>query len=201
MALDFKEIRKVVIDTVKLAIGDLLTQTTNPQTQETYGIVFNARPNPELPVPDYPYAVLDILTSNDTDWYLTALTYDDGDDEFAYNTHKTLEVQVSIYGSNTTLGLRAIDIAENLKTAYRRDDMIALLRAGGIGLGDVETVQILPELLQTDFLEAAFVQMSLRVNDMFVDPNLESIENVIIDGELTGSLNSDPILIDIDTTS
>lgn len=193
--LDYKEIRKTIIDSIKAAIGDDLSQTTNPATNETYGMVFNARPNPELPVPDYPYAVLDILGSKDTDWYLTDLTYDSAEDKFNYNTHKTLTMQVTIYGGD------AMQLADKLSTAYRRDDILEILINGGLGLGDVENVQITPDLLQTDWLEIAFIQLSVRVNDKYVDPDLQSIENVIMDGELTGSLNSDPILIHIDTTT
>lgn len=73
MALDLKELRKVIIDSVKASIGGDLAQTENTDTNETYGTVFNARPNPELPVPEYPYAVLDILSIKDTDWYLQLL--------------------------------------------------------------------------------------------------------------------------------
>ncbi len=195
MALNFTDIRTTVIASIQLAIGSQLSQQTNPVLMTTYGTVFNARPNPELPVPEYPYAVLDILSSADTDWFLTNLVWDNTSEEWQYETHKTLEMQISIYGGN------AIQIGENLKTAYRRDDVLAILIDGNIALADVQSTQILPELLQTDFLEVAFVQMSIRVNDVFVDPTLESIENVIMDGTLTGSLDSDPITIHIDTTT
>ena len=194
MAIDLKEVRKTVIDSIKLAIGDDLSQTTNPVTQETYGLVMNARPNPEKPVPEYPYAVLDVLAIDDTDWYLTALNYDSGSDRLRYETHKTITMQISIFGGD------AILLGNKLATAYRRDDMITLLREGEIGIADVQNVQILPELLQTDWLEAAFVQLTVRVNDIFIDPESEIIDAVILDGELECTGTGTPIPIHIDTT-
>lgn len=194
MALDFTAIRTTVINSIKLSIGDQLSQTYNPDLDVEYGTVLNARPNPEKAIPDYPYAVLDITGSSDTDWYLTAQRYDEITDDWQYETSKTLDLQITIYGGN------AIQIAEELKTSYRRDDMISLLRAGGIGIGDVQQVQILPELLQTDFLEVAFVQLTIRVTDTYVDESLESIENVVLDGELDCTLSGNPINIFIDTS-
>ena len=194
MALDFTAIRTTVIASVQQAIGSQLSQQFNPVLQQSYGTIFNARPNPELAVPTYPYAVIDILSSEDTDWFLQNLNYDSGTDQFSYQTSKTLTIQISIFGGN------AIQIGENLKTAYRRDDMIEILAIGELGIADVQSTQILPELLQTDFLEVAFVQLSIRVNDIFVDPSLESIENVILDGELEGTTSGNPLTIHIDTT-
>ncbi len=195
MALDFKEIRKTVIDSVKEAIGDDLTQVDNPITSETYGAVFNARPNPEKPIPDYPYAVLDVLSVRDTDWYLTQKVYDQQTDQFQFETHMTIEMQISIYGGD------AIMLAEKLKVSYRREDIIAILREGGLGIADVQSVEILPELLQTDFLEAAFIKLSVRVCDVHIDPVSDIIEDAIVDGELVCTKSGDPLPIHIDTTS
>lgn len=194
MALDFTAIRTTVIESVQQAIGSQLSQQTNPVLMETYGTIFNARPNPELAVPEYPYAIVDILSSEDTDWFLTNLVFDRDTEKWQYETHKTLELQISIFGGD------AIQIGENLKTAYRRDDMILILERGDIALADVQSTQILPELLQTDFLEVAFVILTIRVNDIFVDPTVESIENVITEGELEGTISGDPLIISIDTT-
>lgn len=194
MALDFKAIRTTVIETIQLAIGPLLSQQFNPVLQQSYGTVFNARPNPELPVPTYPYAVVDITSSEDTDWFLTNLVHDLSTDKWQWETHKTVSLQISIFGGD------AIQIGETLKTAYRRDDVLEILINGDIALADVQTTQILPELIQTDWLEVSFLQLTIRVNDIFIDQNLQSVESVILDGELTGSLSSDPIEIHIDTT-
>ena len=195
MAIDLKEIRKTVIDTIKLAIGDDLSQEYNPDLDESYGMVFNARPNPEKAIPDYPYAVLDIKGIQDVDWYLTQLVFDEVTDKFQYETHKQIDMQITVYGGDAT------SLANKLATAYRRDDMIIVLTNGGLALADVQNTQILPELLQTDFLEVSFVQLSVRVNDISVDPTLESIENVILNGELNGTLSGDPLEVHIDTTS
>ena len=54
MALDMREIRKTIIDSIKASIGSLLTQETDQQTQETYGMVMIARPNPEKTYPRLP---------------------------------------------------------------------------------------------------------------------------------------------------
>jgi len=198
VALDYKEIRKTIIDTVKAAIGDDLTQMTNPVSTETYGLVMNARPNPEKPIPSYPYAVLDITGTRDTQWHTTNLTYDGLTDFWEYDTHKTMDLQITVYGNNATMD--AHEIAEKLATSYRRDDIREILSLGDLGLVDVEAVQIQPELLQTDFLEVSVVQMSIRVNDKFVDPSMESIEDVILHGELDCTVSGDPLDIDIDTT-
>ncbi len=195
MALDFNAIRKVIIDSIKLSIGDQLSQTTNPVTTETYGMVFNARPNPELPIPEYPYAVVDILSSADVDWYLTNLRNDVDTGEWQYETHKSLEFQVTIFGG------KAIQLAEQLKTSYRRDDVLEILLLGDLALADADTVLIQPELLQTDFLEVGVVKLTVRVNDVFIDPSLETIENVILDGTLEGTVSGDPLIINIDTTT
>lgn len=195
MALDYKEIRKTIIDSVKLAVGSQLTQTTNPITQETYGTVFNARPNPELPMPDYPFAVLDILTVQDTDWYTSDLGWNENLQMWVYATSKTLQVQVSVYGKDS------MQIAENLQTAYRRQDVLDVLAGGQIGLASVQQTQLLPELLQTDFLEAAFVQMTLRIMDSYADPSLESIERIILDGQLEPTKDGNPIDVHVDVSS
>jgi hypothetical protein len=195
MALNYKAIHKTVIDSIKAAIGSDLAQTTNPDTLETYGIVLRSRPNPAISIPEYPYAVLDILGSRDTDWYLTELAYDEQTDEFEYRTHKTLDMQISIFGGD------ANEIGEKLHTSYRREDILEILSNGGLGLADIGSVQIIPELLQTDWLEASFIQLSIRVNDKYVNPELESIENVILDGDLEGTISGDPLTIHIDTTT
>jgi len=191
MALDFKEIRKTIIDAVKASIGDDLSQTTNPVTQETYGMVFNARPNPELPVPEYSYAVLDITGVDDTDWYLTNLNYNESSGSYCYETSKTLNVQISIFGSDALL------LSEKLKTSFRRQSILDIISEGGLGIGDIQNVQILPELLQTDWLESAFLQMTIRANDVYEDTDLSAIQAVVVHGELECSLSSDPMDIDI----
>ncbi len=195
MALDINAIRKVIIDSVKHSIGDLLSQTYNPVTEEYYGMVFNARPNPELPVPEYPYAVVDVRTSGDVDWYLTNLRNDVNTDVWQYETHVVLDVTVTVYGGE------AIQLAEQIKTSYRRDDVLNILRLGDIAIGDIDTVQIQPELLQTDFLEVGIMVMSIRVCDVYIDTSLETIENVILEGELDGTVSGDPLVINIDTTT
>ena len=195
MALDLREIRKTVIDSIKLAIGSDLSQTTNPVSLETYGMVLNARPNPEKAIPDYPYAVLDITNIEDTAWHITTKTYDETLDEWKYETSKTLQMQVSIYGGD------AIQIGNKLSTAYRREDVRGILNSGNLALAEVASVKILPELLQTDFLEAAFISLTIRTYDVSVDPELESIEFVIMDGELECLDDCDPTLIHIDTTT
>lgn len=194
MALDFVALRTTIISAINQAIGDDLSQTVNPETGESYGTIFKARPNPELPVPSYPYAVIDLLSISDTDWYLTNLVYDEDTDLWQYETHRTLEYQISIFGDEVmTLG-------DTLKSSFRRAEIIELLANGGIGIADVQQVTINPELLQTDFLEVSVVILTVRVNDIYVDENTGSIEYIILDGELTGSLSSDPLEINIDTT-
>lgn len=195
MALDLKEIRKVVIDSIKAAIGSDLAQSYNPALDVTTGIVMNARPNPDKAIPDYPYAVLDVTNIKDDDWHVTNVSYDSNTDIHQYETHKQIDMQISIYGGDAT------SIASKLATAYRRDDVLEILALGAVGLKDVQQTQILPELLQTDFLEVSFVQLTIRVNDIFVDPLLESIEDVILDGELEESILGAPIDINIDTTT
>lgn len=194
MALDIREIKKTVIDSVKASIGSLLSQTTNPQTQETYGLVMLARPNPEKPIPEYPYAVLDLLSVKDDDWYTTNFVQDSVTGEYQYETHKELDFQVTIYGGD------AIAIAEQLATSYRRDDILLVLTQGGIALRDVETVTINPELLQTDFLEVGVVKLSVRANDIYIDPSIECIENVVMTGTLERyEGDPDPLTVDVDT--
>lgn len=195
MALNFKEIRKTVIDSVKAAIGSDLSQTTNPITQETYGMVLNTRPDPEIAVPAYPYAVLDVLSVRDTDWHTTSQYYDDELGGLVYETSKTIDFQVTIYGGD------AISIGAKLQTAYRRGDIRAILLSGGLGLVRVHGVQILPELVQTDWLEVSPVQLSMRVNDIEIDLNVGSIESVEVDGVLEDNLSEDPLEIQISVTS
>ena len=95
----------------------------------------------------------------------------------------------------------AISLATKLATAYRREGMLQILYDGGLGLVDVEQTQINPELLQTDWLEVSFVQLSVRVNDVDVDPDIESIEQVDITGELDctilGEPDENPLEVDI----
>jgi hypothetical protein len=194
MALDFREIRKTVIASINAAIGSDLSQTYNPVLDESYGTILTARPNKELPVPEYPYAVLDITGVKDTDWHITNMSYDDELNKFYYETHRTLDMQISIYGGD------AISLANKLVVAYRVDTIREILISGGLGLVDVKQVQILPELLQTDFLEVAFVKLSVRANDKTVDEDLTSIDDIVLTGELEGALVQDPMTISVDTT-
>jgi len=191
VALDLNAIRKTVIDSVKAAIGSDLSQTYNPVLDETYGTVLMARPNGELPVPEYPYAVLDILSIRDTDWHITNLIYDEVNDKFIWETHRTLDMQISIYGTD------ALSLANKLEMAYRMDSIREILIEGGLGLVDVRQVQILPELLQTDWLESAFIKLSVRANDKYTDPDLGAIESVVITGELEDALVLYPMTITV----
>lgn len=194
MALDMREIKKTVIDSVKASIGSLLTQETNQATQETYGLVMLARPNPEKPIPAYPYAVLDLLSVKDDDWHTTNFVQSEVTGDFQYETHKELEFQITIYGGD------AIAIAEQLATSYRRDDILLVLKQGSIALRDVETVTINPELLQTDFLEVGVVKLSIRANDIYIDPNIECIEDVVMAGTLERyEGDPDPLTVNVDT--
>jgi len=195
VALDLNAIRKTVIDSVKAAIGSDLSQTYNPALDKTYGTVLTARPNGELPIPDYPYAVLDILSIRDTDWHITNLVYDEVNDKFVWETHRTLDMQISIYGNGVSQD--AISLANKLEVAYRMDSIREILIEGGLGLVDVRQVQILPELLQTDWLETAFIKLSVRANDKYTDPDLEAIESVVITGELEDALVLDPMTITV----
>ena len=189
MALDFQEIKKTIIDSVKKAIGDQLSQTTNPATGETYGMVFNARPNPELPVPDYAYAVLDLTALEDVDWYLQSLSYNEDTQLYEYRTPKKLTFQVSVFGGG------GMTLANQLATAYRRDDILEILSDGGLGVDDVEQVTILPELLQTDFLEVGIVSLTIRAMDIYSDSTVGSIETVTVTGELTCNLSDEPLYV------
>lgn len=191
MALDLNAIRKTVIDSVKAAIGSDLSQTYNPVLEESYGTVLVARPNGELPIPNYPYAVLDVLSIRDTDWHITNLVYDEDADKFVWETHRTLDMQISIYGGD------AISLANKLEVAYRMDSIREILIEGGLGLVDVRQVQILPELLQTDWLESAFIKLSVRANDKYTDPELGAIESVVITGELEDAAVLDPMTITV----
>lgn len=192
MALDINAIRKTVIDSVKAAIGSDLSQTYNPALDESYGTVLVARPNKEMPIPAYPYAVLDILSIKDTDWHVTNLVFDEDADRFVWETHRTLDMQISIFGGD------AISIGNKLEVAYRMDSIREILIEGGLGLVDVYQVQILPELLQTDWLEVAVVKLSVRANDKYTDPVVEAIESVSLTGEIEDALVLDPMTITVD---
>lgn len=195
MALNLREIKKVIIDSVKASIGDQLTQETNPVTLETYGMVLNARPNPEISVPDYPYAIVDLISTQDDDWYLTNHCWNETDQAFEYQTHKLLTFQITIFGGE------ALGLAEALLTSYRRDDILQILADGGLGFAEAETTTILPELLQTDWLDVGVVKMSVRANDIYSDTSTEIIENVVMDGELYHyDGDPDPLSITVDTT-
>ena len=146
------------------------------------------------PIPDYPYAVIDLVSSQDVDWFTTQFVQDDQTGEFRYETHKELAFQITIYGGD------AIAIAEQLSTSYRRDDILLIISQGGLGLSDVETVNIDPELLQTDFLEVGVVRLSVRANDIYTDPSIECIENVVMDGTLSRyEGDPDPLTMTVDT--
>lgn len=185
MALDLKAIRRTVIDSVRQSIGTQLTQQVNPTTQESYGIVLNARPNPSIAQPDFPYAVLDVTSISDTDWFLTNLVFDEDLDRWQYETHKTLEMSITIYGDG------ALSLADQLATSYRRYDMLDVLSDGDVSLAEVNTVTILPELMQTDWLDVGVVTLSVRANDIYVDPDMESIEAVYIEGTLNDAATGD----------
>jgi len=195
VALDLKAIRKTVIDSIKAAVGDDLSQTFNPALNETYGTVLIARPNGELPIPEYPYAVLDILGIRDTAWYLTTRTYDETTGKFSWETHRTLDIQISIYGDNNLLD--ALSIANKLSVSYRMESIQQILIDGGLGLASVDQVQILPELLQTDWLNVAFLKLSIRANDKYVDADLAAIESINITGGLYDATVIDPLPITI----
>lgn len=178
MALNFNEIKKTIIDSIKESIGDQLSQTTNPASGETYGMVFNARPNPPLAVPEYSYAVLDLTNIEDVDWYLTNLKYNEETEQYQYETHKQLTFQISVFGEG------ALSISNQLATSYRRDDIISIMSNGGLGIADVQQVTIMPELLQTDWLEVGILQLTIRASDIYSDESIESIQAVILSGVL-----------------
>lgn len=197
MALDLREIKKTIISSIKASIGSDLAQQYNPVLGVSYGTVFQARPNPELPVPEYPYAVIDITGINDTDWYLTNFVFNEDVGHYQYETHTTLDIQVSIYGEN------ALYLAQKLKASYRRQDILCIISDGGLGIGDVETVNINPELLQTDFLEVGFVQMTVRANDIYIDEDdtVGDFNTVDMDGELYCNKGDDPIPVNVYVTT
>ncbi len=197
MAIDLDSIRETIILSIKHSIGDDLAQGINDDTGLDEGIVLLSRQ--DLPESMYPYAILDLLLIDDTDWHLTSRGFNE-DSDYEYNTHKTLQFQITVYG-NHELGGEAIQIINKLESSYRREDMLDILKAGLVSLAKIEQVMIMPELLQTDYLEVSAIKLSVRVNDKYVDPDLESIEDVKIQGELTCNLDDDPIEINIDTTT
>lgn len=193
MALDLNAIRKTIIDSIKAAIGDDLSQTHNPVLNKTYGTVLLARPNGEIPIPQYPYAVLDIIGITDTAGYLTSRYYDDSLGKFIWETHRTLDIQISIYGDNNSSD--AISIANKLHVSYRMDSILQILIDGGLGLARIESVRILPELLQTDWLNVAVLKLSVRASDKHIDENLTSIESIVTTGQLYDASIIDPLTV------
>lgn len=198
MALDLEQIKETIIKSIKHSIGDQLFQAENPDTGQEEGMVLQTRQ--DIPEQMYPYVLLDLLEIKDTDWYLTSMCYDETEDKHGYNTHKDLRFQISVYG-NIEHGGEAMYLANCLATSYRREDMLMILREGNVSLGNVEEVPLAAELLATDYLEGAFLRMTVRVNDLYIDPELQSIENVIIEGELDCNRGEDPLDVNVDTTT
>ena len=191
MTLVLNDVKTIIVNTIKLAVGPDLKQAKNPDTGDMEGIVIQARKG--KPMKKYPHACIDLLTIGDIGHPLTATTYDADADDWAVNTHQEISFQIKVLGGDAT------QIAQKLKTAYRRTDMLAILRLGGLGLAEVKQVTILPELLQTDFLEVGIVNLSVRVNDRTVDTSIENIEYVQLTGTLETGISGD-IAVSVDTT-
>lgn len=161
--IDMDAFRLSVANSIRMIVGDDLSQQQDPDTLEFYGTVLNKRPAPKAPIPDYPYALLDILNVRDLDGYLQNTYYDPLRSGVVYETLRVIDIQISIYGGD------AIQIASKLDVGYRRPDVIGALKSDGNGLYMVEPVQNLPEMYDTNYVERAVFIISFMVCDTEVD--------------------------------
>lgn len=201
--IDINSLRTTVIASIQEAIGPLLSQTYNPAEDASYGTILAARPNPELPAPPYPYAVIDLVGNEAIGSLTTNLKWDTVTDSAQYESHKQLTYQVTIYADRSQTQGDSIQIANTLATSYRREKLRNILVRGGCSLASIEPITLASELLQTGFIEVSVVLMRVRTNDILIDPTSEAIEAVNIEGDLD-RFPDDPsplqVAINVDTT-
>lgn len=200
--IDMTVLKRAVADNIRLIIGSDLSQQTDPDAPlVTYGTVLNKRPNPKAPIPDYPYALIDVLGIRDTESYLVDTYFDDAEGGIVYITHRLVDVQISLYGETS------MQLASKLSVGYRKPDVIDSMSTANIGLYNVEAVQNVPEEYDTNFVERAVMVLTLNVKDVeiIVDEELAStIEIVNSNSELEryeDALDPLPVVLAADTTT
>ncbi len=133
--------------------------------------------------PKVPYATLDILSINNTNAFITNLTNND-DGSVTYETHKSIPITIQIRSKDGS----SYNLANKLHKAFTfdtvRDKLYADLSAVVIDIGSVDRV---PDVLSTKYVEFCTFTVTLGINDIEADNTLGYITEV---EQPTGGLTS-----------
>jgi hypothetical protein len=189
MAIDFENIRSKFVSIVRDAVGTDLSFIAG-----TYPAVIIARP--DTPKPDYPYVVVDTLsTQQENGWLYNS--YANENDFLTYETNYEVLFQFRVYGGDS------ISIANKLEGYFRLNRVLDEFTTDtGGNIVNTNPIQSLPELLADKYVESASFTLVMNITDTFVDDSEECvIENVHLDGELAvGEDDPDPLQFTIDVS-
>ena len=175
MSIDIDAILKEFISLARDGVGGSLS-TIGP-SGNTAPAVIKARQ--DGPLPDYPYVVVDILDISRGGWLLNE-SVDDNDNPF-YETTYTLLMNYRCYGGNS------IEIIHELEGFFRfprvRDEIRSTI---GGALVDTDSVDTLPVLNSTEFLESASFNFTYSITDTLVDTSTGIFDTVILDSIIGG---------------
>lgn len=160
--INYQELELFLCDVIRACVGTMLTQATDDQG--SYGIVLTKRPKgDDALIPDYPYAVIDHLFTQDVEGPNTTVVK--ADDSTSYCTLKEVNYQIDVYGSRYD----TMQITNTLESRMGLPHIVRMFESQRVGVRDREAIRSNPELYDTNFIEKGVFILSLYVFDEEVD--------------------------------
>ena len=189
MAIDYENIRSTLVQIAAEAVGSDLSLINSAHP----AVIISRQ---DIPKPNYPYVVLDTLsTVQENGWKYDF--YADVNDNIVYETNYHVLFEYRIFGGDATA------IANKLEGYFRLGRVLDRICSDtGGNLVNTLPIDSLPQLLADKFVESAAFTFTLSITDTFVDTSVECvIEDVHLDGKLAVSEDDpDPLLFTIDVS-
>lgn len=189
MAINYDTILDSFISVARDGVGNSLS---------TIGALDNIpaviRSRQDGPIPDYPYIVVDVLNTSETNGWQNNEGIDENGDYFI-TTHYKLLLQYTIYGGN------ANSIAHDLRQYFRLERVRMKLTNETTGtLENTFGVSSLPQRLSTANMEVASFNLTFNITDRYVDTGTGLIDTVEIEDSLLYRHEDDPSPLTINIT-
>lgn len=167
--IDIESIKDSLIGIIRTAVGSELS-LIGPTGNQFPAVI---RDRQSGNAPQYPYGVVDFITSSDDGAWLTDTYADDLTNKIEYHTDKLLLFRVTFYGED---GFR---IANLLKSRIRFESLRRRLRQECSAAFVSETdVNETPQLRSVEYIDNGFLDLTLSYVDVEIEENSEVIETI-----------------------
>ena len=196
--IDYNAITNQLVKTARDAVGTLLSRTGPANNIPS---VIKSRQNGVKP--DYPYVMIDVIDTRNTDgWETSQVVNDDG--TLSSTNNYTIQYQYTVFGSNSQESTRAMGIAQQLEAHFRFIHVRQqLFDASCASLERTFPITNGPMVIAAqEYLEVAFFTFTVTIEDVITTPDPCFYDTIDLDGALKrGDDDPDPLTFNINVTS